>query len=66
MFTQSQDVAEAKKAFLVRTYCPHGARKGDKKIVLLATKGIKKQGRSKAEMERHLAEGPKTDVPDNR
>ena len=65
MFTKSQVVAEAKKAFLVRTCCPHGARKGAKKNILLATKGQKKQGTSKAEMERHLAARPKTDVPDN-
>ena len=65
MFTKSQEVAEAKKAFLVRTCCPHGARKGAKKKILLATKGQKKQETSKAEMEWHFAERPKTDVPDN-
>ena len=58
MFTKSQDVTEAKKAFLV-PWCPHGTRKGAKKNILLATKGQKKQGTSKAEMERHLAERPK-------
>ena len=65
MLTKPQDVAEAKKAVLVWTCCPHGARKSAKKNILLATTGQKKQGTSKAEMERHLAEGPETDVPDN-
>ena len=65
MFTKSQDLAEAKKAFLVLTCCPHGARKGPKKNILLATKGQKKQGTSKADIKRHLAARPKTDVPDN-
>ena len=60
MFTKSQDVVEA-----VRTCCPHGTRKGAKKNILLATMGQKKQGTSKAAMEHNLAEGPKTDVPDN-
>ena len=27
ILTKPQDVAEAKKALLVRKYCPHGARK---------------------------------------
>ena len=66
MFTESQDFAEATKAFLVRKCCPHGARKGAKKDVLLATKGRKKQGTLNAEIERHLAGEPTTDVPDNR
>ena len=41
------EVAEAKKAFLVRTCCPYGARKGAKKNILLATTGQKKQRTSK-------------------
>ena len=65
MFTKSQDVAETKKVFLVQTCYPHGARKGAMKDILLATKGQKKQGTSKAEMKRHLSKRPKTDVPDN-
>ena len=64
MFTKSQDVAEVKKAFLARTFCPHGARKGAKTNILLATKGQKKHGTSKAEMERHIAEGHTADVSD--
>ena len=61
MFSKSQE----EKALLVWTCCPHGTRKGTKKNLLLATMGQKKQGTSKAEMERHLAEGTKTEDPDN-
>ena len=39
MLTKSQDVAEAKEVFLVRTCCPHGSRKGAKKNIPLATTG---------------------------
>ena len=48
------------KRLLVWTCCPNGAGKGAKKNILLTTTGKKKQGTSEADMERHLAEGPKS------
>ena len=63
MLTKFQDVSEAKKAFLAPTYCPNGTKKGMKNI-LFATMGKREPDMSMAEVERHLAGGPKTDVPE--
>ena len=44
MLTKSQVVAKAKKAFLVQTCCPHGAKKGAKKNILWQPRGKRSRG----------------------
>ena len=43
----------------------HGVRMAPERVPRRTYFWQKKQGTSKAEMERHLAEGPETDVPNN-